>query len=1045
MGMRRMIRCVVIAIILASGLVAAQAANKSSPDECIKLLKEGNQRFVKGASAHPHSDAARLKQAGTESQGDHAYATVISCSDSRVPVERIFDAGVMDIFVIRVAGNVCDTDEIGSIEYGLAHVKTPVLVVMGHTQCGAVTAVTAAMGGHGHALERNIPPLVENIQPAVKRAMAVEPRLEGKDLVERGTQENVWQGIEDVFVKSPAVRELVKAGKVKVVGAIYDVSTGGVNWLPEEKVLEILGRAEADPSRAIEAMAGGEGHGEAAAAGHGSAAAGHGAAKDVHNVASAGHGSSAGKTVEQKVEAAGAESQESHRYSSRGSSDSRSDSHAAKTEAAHTAGTQHKSTVENAADNTGGQVVEGSVAESTESGSGLGIIWIALAVFAVLIGVLASISRSGGIAARIKLSTKLITGFTSVAVVALVVGMIGLSGLKKMQAGIKEIGEVRLPSVQYLLTAESNLETLRVAQRTLVVPGLDAETRSRQAGNIERARKGYGEALAAYEKLPKTSKEAAEWSKFQVALKSWRDENNIFFDKVKELENVDVMDPYELSSRLHGFRADHYKAAVSTLDMIESGELMKGGDDHAVCAFGRWLPQFKTSNPQLIKIADEMNPRHVKFHACVARVKQLVREDKKKEAMDLFHGEMEKAMNETFVSFDDMLGVAGHAVSIFDEMKQVAFVRCVEKQKVALAHLDEIIKINRSVTEQAKIAAANDSALSKTVSIAGVIVGFLVALGFGIVLATSISKALTRIIDSLSRGSEQVTSASGQVSSASQQLAQGASEQASSLEETSSALEEMASMTKQNADSASQANGTAQQASKLAGEGVKSMKKMQDAIGRIKTSAAETAKIIKTIDEIAFQTNLLALNAAVEAARAGEAGKGFAVVAEEVRNLARRSAEAAKNTADLIAGAQKNADDGVAVTAEVAKNLDGIVGSAGKVATLISEIAAASKEQSQGIEQVNTAVAEMDKVVQQNAANAEESASASEELSGQAEDLNGMVGELTALVTGSSQASGGMVEAHLGANSSRATRSTGSASSMRAGSGRGVERKKLRA
>ena len=235
---------------------------------------------------------------------------------------------------------------------------------------------------------------------------------------------------------------------------------------------------------------------------------------------------------------------------------------------------------------------------------------------------------------------------------------------------------------------------------------------------------------------------------------------------------------------------------------------------------------------------------------------------------------------------------------------------------------------------------------------------------------------------------------------ASQSLAQGASEQASSLEETSSALEEMASMTRQNADNANQANGAAKEANAMALEGVNSMKRMADAIERIKNSASETAKIIKTIDEIAFQTNLLALNAAVEAARAGEAGKGFAVVAEEVRNLARRSAEAAKTTADLIEGAQKNAEAGVNVSTEVAKNLSGIQDKAGKVATLIAEIAAASKEQSQGIDQVNTAVSEMDKVVQQNAANAEESASASEELSSQAQELSAMVEDLSAIVGG---------------------------------------------
>ncbi len=264
-------------------------------------------------------------------------------------------------------------------------------------------------------------------------------------------------------------------------------------------------------------------------------------------------------------------------------------------------------------------------------------------------------------------------------------------------------------------------------------------------------------------------------------------------------------------------------------------------------------------------------------------------------------------------------------------------------------------------------------------------------------------RALVNVVTRLTQGTEQTTAASGLVADASQQLAEGASEQASSLEETSSSLEEMSSMTKQNADNANVANGTAQEASRMAEQGVASMKRMQEAIERIKNSAAETAKIIKTIDEIAFQTNLLALNAAVEAARAGEAGKGFAVVAEEVRNLARRSAEAAKTTADLIEGSQKNADAGVQVTAEVAHNLAGIKENAGKVATRIAEIAAASKEQSQGIEQVTAAVTEMDKVVQQNAANAEESASAAEQLSSQAVDVNGMVRELNAIVTGNNR------------------------------------------
>ncbi len=236
---------------------AAAAKGKPSPDEVLGQLREGNRRFVAGQSIHPNCGGARLQQAGTESQGDYAYATVLTCSDSRIPVERIFDAGVMDIFVVRVAGNVADVDEVGSIEYGLAHVNTPVLVILGHTQCGAVTAVTHHVEGKGHPLERNIPPLVDNIEPAVRRAMASHPDAFGDAVIPHAIVENVWQAVGDLFLTSPAVRNLMRSAKVKVVGAIYDVGTGRVDWLPDFKVAEILAAAEENPQRAIEPMAGG--------------------------------------------------------------------------------------------------------------------------------------------------------------------------------------------------------------------------------------------------------------------------------------------------------------------------------------------------------------------------------------------------------------------------------------------------------------------------------------------------------------------------------------------------------------------------------------------------------------------------------------------------------------------------------------------------------------------------------------------------------------------------------------------------------------------
>jgi methyl-accepting chemotaxis protein len=250
---------------------------------------------------------------------------------------------------------------------------------------------------------------------------------------------------------------------------------------------------------------------------------------------------------------------------------------------------------------------------------------------------------------------------------------------------------------------------------------------------------------------------------------------------------------------------------------------------------------------------------------------------------------------------------------------------------------------------------------------------------------------LEEALGQVANASDQVAAASEEIASGSQSLAEGSSEQASSLQEVSSSLTEVAGMTKQNAANAQEAQGISETARASTNKGMDSMTRLSGAIDKIKASSDATAKIVKTIDEIAFQTNLLALNAAVEAARAGDAGKGFAVVAEEVRNLAMRSAEAARNTAALIEEAVQNAEGGVAINSEVSTNLEEILSQVNKVRDVMSEIAAASGQQSEGISQITVAIDQMNQVTQQVAANAEESAGAAQELSGQSEELRSMV------------------------------------------------------
>ncbi len=264
----------------------------------------------------------------------------------------------------------------------------------------------------------------------------------------------------------------------------------------------------------------------------------------------------------------------------------------------------------------------------------------------------------------------------------------------------------------------------------------------------------------------------------------------------------------------------------------------------------------------------------------------------------------------------------------------------------------------------------------------------------------SISKPINTIVSELTDAARQIATASTEVSSASQSLAEGASEQAAAIEETSSSLEEMSSMTRRNADNAVQANSMMTEVKQVVTRANESMRSLTKSMDDITRSSEETSKIIKTIDEIAFQTNLLALNAAVEAARAGEAGAGFAVVAEEVRNLAIRAAEAAKNTSTLIEGSVKKIKEGTELVNKTNKDFAEVADSSTKVAELIGEISAASTEQAEGIGQVNKAVVEMDKVVQHNAANAEELASAAEESNAQAETMKGHIVGLRTIVSG---------------------------------------------
>jgi len=259
MIIKRLILIILIALAPVVALASSEAAHPVSPEMGLQMLTEGNLRFALGQSTHPNISFSRRLLTTTDGQAP--YATVIACSDSRVPVEILFDQGVGDLFVIKVAGNVADTDELGSAEYGVDHLGTPVLMVLGHSYCGAVTAVTTGAEVHG-----SIPQLVDNIVPAVEKAKHAHPNAETPELVSAAIEENIWQAIEDILTKSHAIAGRAAEGKVVVVGAMYDILSGKVTILGQHpKQTELLGGvtppahaapAHAEPAKDAHAGAG---------------------------------------------------------------------------------------------------------------------------------------------------------------------------------------------------------------------------------------------------------------------------------------------------------------------------------------------------------------------------------------------------------------------------------------------------------------------------------------------------------------------------------------------------------------------------------------------------------------------------------------------------------------------------------------------------------------------------------------------------------------------------------------------------------------------
>ena len=615
---------------------------------------------------------------------------------------------------------------------------------------------------------------------------------------------------------------------------------------------------------------------------------------------------------------------------------------------------------------------------------------------------------------NIKLMVKLLGGFIIVALITLTVGGFGWLGVNNVNESVVEIGDIYLPAVTDLGILQKEIETIRVAQRSMLSPSLTKADREAQVRNIDDARAAYKKAWDAYVELPKGKAESEAWEKFVPAVKEWAEVNNHFNDLQAKLVQTGILNPTDLRKSLETFRGDHYKLMMLVTQAIQFGKSFEGGGDAAQCAFGKWMNSVKIENKEFNRILESVKEPHGRFHEAVARIKKTVAGGNQYGAWEIYDKELIPNADEVFEHFRELRELAGQSEAIYASMIEAAMVTAREKQNIALTNLKAVVDSVVLASQDAMTRAHEQSSQSSTITLICLVIGVALALLLGYLLSRSIigpvmkgvgfakqlsegdltqtidvhqkdeigilaealremKDKLTAVVSDVQTATDNVASGSEELSATSESLSQGATEQAASIEEVSSSMEQMAANISQNAENAKQTD-------ELANKAASDAKESGTAVGQTVDAMKSIAEKISIIEEIARQTNLLALNAAIEAARAGEHGKGFAVVAAEVRKLAERSGTAASEISELSSSS-------VAVAEKAGEMLDRLVPDIEKTAALVQEITAASDEQNAGATQINQALSQLDSVIQQNASASEEMASTSEELSGQGQQL----------------------------------------------------------
>ena len=626
------------------------------------------------------------------------------------------------------------------------------------------------------------------------------------------------------------------------------------------------------------------------------------------------------------------------------------------------------------------------------------------------------------------LATKMFLSFGFVTLISVLLGLLGYYGAVKSDGAIEEVGLVRLPSVQSLLVIKENANGEKSALRTLLISGLDKGLRQRQYDNINTGREAHEAAWKIYESLPQSSEESVLWQQLVAEWKKWQESNGVFLELARKIDTLDVGNPGELRGNLEKFRGDHYEVATNTLNLLKDGKAFKGGDNEQACNFGKWLETFKTSNPQMKQLLQDVLETHGKFHDGVLQIKNLVAAGKTDEASGFYINQMVPSMKSTFGEFDKMLAQAAIAQNLHKEAEHQLLVVAREHQTKANDLFDKIISLNGEISTATVNTAKHNAKSLKTAS--------LLAAGIGVVLALFCAFTVTRgitgpvaktmaLAEAMARGdftarldinqkdeigamgkslnsmaeqvglmikeivggvntlstsstemaavSKQLSANAGETSDKSAMVASAAEEMSTNILSVSAAMEQstnnvqlVATATEEMSATVNEIGQNAEKARSITEGAVKQSQLTSEKMSALGESAKKVGRVTETITEISEQTNLLALNATIEAARAGEAGKGFAVVASEIKELAKLTAAATIDIKRQIEDMQDTTTTTIGDIARISEIIDEINNIINGIATAVEEQATATNEISTNIAQAAQGITEVNENVAQS-------------------------------------------------------------------------------